>query len=178
MFNISKMTKYNIKNNFILWNKNSMNLITKIKKMYQIILDVTKVPRIFIVCITMSTLWFERLTFMTELIQDFASCLTWRPNQAKPPAPAMLCWPPKATVVLQVSYDLARRAQWDVAIAINNYPRLLVVPFDLPVIKYTTVTYESLGSLSKWLWLVLLRLPEVKLSKNKSLSMSVVPIQP
>ena len=53
-----------------------MNLITKIKKMYQIILDVTKVPRIFIVCITMSTLWFERLTFMTELIQDFASCLT------------------------------------------------------------------------------------------------------
>ena len=99
----------------------------------------------------MSTLWFERLTFMTELIQDFASCLTWRPNQAKLPAPAMLCWPPKATVVLQVSYDLAWRAQWDVANAINNYPRLLVVPFDLPVIKYTTVTYESLGSLSKWL---------------------------
>ena len=43
MFNISKMTIYSIKNNFILWNINSMNLITKITKMYQIILDVTKV---------------------------------------------------------------------------------------------------------------------------------------
>lgn len=178
MFNISKMTKYSIKNNFILWNINSMNLITKITKMYQIILDVTKVCQEYSLYVSLSTLWFERLTFMTELIQDFASCLTWRPNQAKPPAPAMLCWPPKVTVVPQVSHDLAWRAQWDAANAINNYPRLLVVPFDLPVIKYTTVTYESLGSLSKWLWLVLLRLPEVKLSKNESLSMSVVPIQP
>ena len=39
------------------------------------------------------------------------------------------------------------------------------------------VLSELLGSLSKSLRLALLRLPEVKLSKNESLCMSVIPIQ-